>query len=53
MPGIAAYEEAQLEEFLNMKSTLSKEERKYLTRYVIRGIPLRLHGRVYTSCLIF
>jgi hypothetical protein len=35
-----------LEEFLARKIVLSIDEKKYLHRYVKKGIPTRLHGRV-------
>lgn len=46
LPGMSTAEEAQLENFLNNRTILSKDERKYLARYVVKGIPERLHGKV-------
>jgi len=32
--------------FLNLRSHLSKNERKYLLKYVVKGVPESVRGRV-------
>jgi hypothetical protein len=51
LPGMSTSEEKQLEQLLEEKTILSREERKYLIRYVIKGLPERLHGRVTTNII--
>ena len=41
---LADHEERELEEFLLTRNFLSKDERKYLGRYVVKGIPDHLQG---------
>ena len=39
-------DELELQRFLSQHKFVSKAERKYLTRYVLKGLPESVRGRV-------
>jgi len=49
--GISSQDEQELLRFLNGKKvTISKMERKYLLKYVIKGLPEGVRGRFWLVC---